>query len=317
MQNCPICNGSRWKDLKIKGKKVANKVVHYFPLIPRLQRLYKSRHTEKWMTWHSIGKSKENSQMNHPVDGKAWKFFDIIHSEFAKDPRNIRLGLAADGFNPFGNLSQSYSMWPVIMTTYNTPPWICMKETYFMLTMLIPGPKSPTKDIDVFLQPLIKELQTLWSGVWTRDVVTGTDFKMKATLLWTINDFPARSSLYGWSGQGYLACPTCNKDTPSAKVVGLIFFNLFLPDSIYSSVLEGVKLALVQRLEDHLALSVPELQFLSLIEKLIEANHPQSSVLGHALVGGGQFLGCGVRLLIAQGYVAVIGGGDLYWTVKM
>ncbi|GKC37026.1 hypothetical protein Tco_1049410, partial [Tanacetum coccineum] len=100
-------------------------------------------------------------------------------------------------------------------------------------------------------------------------------------------------------------------------VVGLIFFNLFLPDSIYSSVLEGVKLALVQRLEDHLALSVPELQFLSLIEKLIEANHPQSSVLGHALVGGGQFLGCGVRLLIAQGYVAVIGGGDLYWTVKM
>ncbi|GJU35496.1 putative ribonuclease H-like domain-containing protein [Tanacetum coccineum] len=38
-------------------------------------------------------------------------------------------------------------------------------------------------------------------------------------MYWTINDFPARSSLYGWSGQGYLACPTCNKDTPSAKNV--------------------------------------------------------------------------------------------------
>ncbi|GJV02180.1 retrovirus-related pol polyprotein from transposon TNT 1-94 [Tanacetum coccineum] len=156
--------------------------------------------------------------MNHPVDGKAWNFFDIIHSEFAKDPKNVRLGLAADGFNPFGNLSQTYNMWPVIMTTYNTPSWMCMKETSFMLTMLIPDPKSPAKDIDVFLQPLIKELQTLWSGVWTRDVVTGTDFKMKAALLWTINDFSTRSSLSGWSGQGYLACPTCNKDTPSAKV---------------------------------------------------------------------------------------------------
>ncbi|GJX69781.1 CACTA transposable element [Tanacetum coccineum] len=182
----------RWKDHKTKGKKVANKV--------------------------------ENGQMNHPVDGKAWKFFDIIHSKFAKDPRNIRLGLVVDGFNPFGNLSQTYNMWPVIMTTYNTPTWMCMKETSFMLTMLIPGPKSPAKDIDVFLQPLIKELQTLWSRVWTRDVVTGTDFKMKAALLWTINDFPAPSSLSGWSGQGYLACLTCNKDTPSAKVIGKIVY---------------------------------------------------------------------------------------------
>ncbi|GKC61123.1 hypothetical protein Tco_1088721 [Tanacetum coccineum] len=56
------------------------------------------------------------------------------------------------------------------------------------------------------------------------DVVTCTNFKMKAALLWTINDFPARSSLSGWSGQGYLACPTCNKDTPSVKVRGKIVY---------------------------------------------------------------------------------------------
>nr|GFB85089.1 hypothetical protein [Tanacetum cinerariifolium] len=31
---------------------------------------------------------------------------------------------------------------------------------------------------------------------------------MRALVLWTINDFPARSSLSGWSGQGYKACPT-------------------------------------------------------------------------------------------------------------
>ncbi|GJR16174.1 hypothetical protein Tco_0798826 [Tanacetum coccineum] len=36
----------------------------------------------------------------------------------------------------------------------------------------------------------------------------------------TINDFPARSSLSGWSGQGYRACPTCNEDTPSVRVLG-------------------------------------------------------------------------------------------------
>ncbi|GKB79319.1 hypothetical protein Tco_0946214 [Tanacetum coccineum] len=82
--------GLGWKDLKTKGKKVANKVLRYFPLTPRLQRMYNSQHTAKWMTWHATRKSKENGKMNHPVDSKAWKFFDIIHPQFSQDPRNIR-----------------------------------------------------------------------------------------------------------------------------------------------------------------------------------------------------------------------------------
>ncbi|GJS94118.1 CACTA transposable element [Tanacetum coccineum] len=93
-------------------------------------------------------------------------------------------GLAADGFNPFGMRCQNYSMWP----------------------------------------PLIKELQELWKGVWTKDAATNTLFQMKAAVLWTINDFPARSSLSGWSGQGYYACPTCNEDTPSMAVKSKIVY---------------------------------------------------------------------------------------------
>ncbi|GJV86393.1 reverse transcriptase domain-containing protein [Tanacetum coccineum] len=101
---------------------------------------------------------------------------------------------------------------------------MCMKETSLMLTMLISGSRSPAKNIDVYLQPLIKELQELWKGVWTKDAATGTHFQMKATVLWTINDFPARSSLSGWSGQGYYACPTCNEDTPSMAVKNKIIY---------------------------------------------------------------------------------------------
>ncbi|GJZ00855.1 uncharacterized protein Tco_0518284 [Tanacetum coccineum] len=225
MPNCPICKASRWKDpKKTKGKKVANKVVRYFPLTPRLQRMFNTKHIAKWMTWHATGQSKENGKMNHPCDGKAWKYFDMMKPEFSGDPRNVRLGLAADGFNPFGMMSQNYSMWPVILTTYNTPPWMCMKETSLMLTMLIPGPKSPAKDILILLATLIKELQELWKGVWTKDAATNTLFQMKAAVLWTINDFPARSSLSGWSGQGYYACPTCNEDTPSMAVKSKIVY---------------------------------------------------------------------------------------------
>ncbi|GJW31971.1 hypothetical protein Tco_0052003 [Tanacetum coccineum] len=138
--------------------------------------------------------------------------------------RNVRLWLAADGSNPIGTLVRNlpHVAWPVILTTYNLPPWLCMKESSFMLTLLIPGPKSPGKDIDVYLRPLIDDLKVLWAkpGVETIDVATGLKFNMRAMVLWTINDFPARSSLSGWSGQGYKACPTCNEDTPSVRVLG-------------------------------------------------------------------------------------------------
>ncbi|KAD5318213.1 hypothetical protein E3N88_18159 [Mikania micrantha] len=224
MQNCPICNESRWVDKNTKEKKVPQKVLRYFPLTSRLRRKYSSRFTTKDMTWHHIGRSTDGL-MRHPVDGKAWQEFDKKYPNFAKEPRNVRLGLAADGFNPFGNMSLTYSMWPVVLTTYNTPPWLCMKESSFMLTLLIPGPKSPDKDIDVFLRPLVDELKILWiDGVQMRDASTKTVFTMRAALLWTINDYPAHSSLSGWSGQGYKACPTCNADTPSCLVTNKIAF---------------------------------------------------------------------------------------------
>ncbi|XP_060965657.1 uncharacterized protein LOC133034566 [Cannabis sativa] len=219
---CPVCGTSRWVTSENgKRKKVPCKVMRYFPLTPRLKRLYSSRITAKSMIWHHTGKSKDDGVLRHPVDGLAWKDFDAKHPEFARDPRNVRLGLAADGFNPFGNMSLAYSMWPVVLANYNLPPWLCMKDNYFLLSTLIPGAKSPGKDMDIFLRPLVDELKELWNnGVATRDSSTNSMFTMRAALLWTVNDFPARSSLSGWSGQGYKACPTCNEDTTSIRVIG-------------------------------------------------------------------------------------------------
>jgi hypothetical protein len=49
---CPICESSRWKDVKKKssssksqGKKIPAKVLRYFPLIPRIQRLFSTNKT--------------------------------------------------------------------------------------------------------------------------------------------------------------------------------------------------------------------------------------------------------------------------------
>jgi hypothetical protein len=51
----------------------------------------------------------------------------LIENEwFEEDARNIRLGLATDGFNPFGKMNSTYSMWPVFLVPYNFPPWVCI-----------------------------------------------------------------------------------------------------------------------------------------------------------------------------------------------
>ncbi|XP_016185333.1 uncharacterized protein LOC107626964 [Arachis ipaensis] len=86
-------------------------------------------------------------------------------------------------------------------------------KTSFILSMLIPEPKMPGNDIDVYLQPLVDELKQLWDGVETYDVKEENTFKMCATLMWTISDFPGLENLSGWNTHSELACPTCNMDT--------------------------------------------------------------------------------------------------------
>ncbi|CAL8136240.1 unnamed protein product [Prunus armeniaca] len=206
---CPVCDEPRYKPSTSKKKTmVPQKVLRYIPLKPRLQRLFMSEHTAGHMRWHKDKRVDDEGVMRHPADSIAWKEFDKMYPEFAEEPRNIRLGLATDGFNPFGNMSTSYSMWPVMVVPYNLPPWMCMKQQYSIMTLLIPGPKAPGKELDVYLRPLIDELKELWEeGVQTYDKFTDTRFNMQAAVIWTINDFPAYGNLSGWSTKGYKACP--------------------------------------------------------------------------------------------------------------
>jgi hypothetical protein len=234
LEICTKCKQSKWKDeiganvdSSEKKKMKPVKVLRWFPLIPRLQRLFMSKHTAPHMQWHAHGRTKDGV-LRHPADGEAWKTFDeryLRHPadfafdellDFASEPRNVRLGLSSDGFNPFGNMSNSHSTWPVMLVTYNLPPWMCMKQPYFMLSLIIPGPRSPGMKIDVYLEPLILELKELWNvGVPTFDVSLKEKFTMRAALMWTINDFPAYGDLSGWSTKGKNACPCCMDATRS------------------------------------------------------------------------------------------------------
>ena len=233
LDKCPVCDEPRYKLCHGKGKKVPHKVLRHFPLKPRLQRLFMSRLTSIDMRWHKEKRINEDGVLRHPADSEACKDMDTQFPWFSQDPCNVRLGLSTDGFNPFVTMSISYSMWHVVLVPYNMPPWRCMKEMFFNLSLLIPGPQAPDKDIDVHLRPLIEELKELWhEGVQTFDVSTGENFCMHACILWTINDFPAYGNLSGWSTKGYKACPVCNEDTSSVGIRSKICYmghRRFLP----------------------------------------------------------------------------------------
>ncbi|GJZ58038.1 hypothetical protein Tco_0613532 [Tanacetum coccineum] len=62
---CPVCNTSRWKDSNTSGKKVPKKVLRYFPIIPKLQRLYKSSHTAKEIEGLRKLRSGGLGELNH------------------------------------------------------------------------------------------------------------------------------------------------------------------------------------------------------------------------------------------------------------
>jgi len=63
---------------------------------------------QKNLTWHADGR-KSDGFLRHPTDSLQWKAIDSLYPDFGDKPRNLRLALASDGMNPFGNLSTNHS----------------------------------------------------------------------------------------------------------------------------------------------------------------------------------------------------------------
>ncbi|XP_075645867.1 uncharacterized protein LOC142617058 [Castanea sativa] len=107
------------------------------------------------------------------------------------------------------------------------------KEPYFMLSLLIPGPHQPGNEIDIYLKPLVDELKELWEeGVETYDAYRKEHFRMRATLLWTIHDYPGFGNVSGWRTKGYHSCYTCNDEPYSEALeskIGFINHRAYLP----------------------------------------------------------------------------------------
>ena len=223
-EKCPVCDSDRYK--MCGRSRVPSLILRHFPLIPLLQRMFSSKRLSKLNVWHHFHKS-EDGKMRHTADSPQWNF---VHTElepeagndtFGKDPRDMHLGLALDGMNPYSEKHSTQSLTPVIVFNYNLPPWMVTKKYFVMLCLLIPTKLSLTgSNIDVFIQPLVDELQQLWSrtGVPTRDArahLGQSIFNLRGVLMWTLHDFPAYGLISGLTTKGFKACPVCEPHTIS------------------------------------------------------------------------------------------------------
>ena len=225
-EKCPVCEHDRYR---MSGRsKVPTLILRHFPLIPQLQRMFSSKKLSKLNVWHHFHKS-EDGKMRHTADSPQWNFVhtnlepEAGNNMFGQDPRDIHLGLALDGMNPYSEKRSTLSLTPVIVFNYNLPPWLVTKKYFVMLCLLIPTKLSLTGlNVDVFIQPLVDELQQLWNreGVLTRDArayMGMSHFNMRVVLMWTLHDFPAYGLISGLTTKGFKACPVCGPHTISRR----------------------------------------------------------------------------------------------------
>jgi hypothetical protein len=90
------------------------------------------------MRWHKEGERENSNLMMHLSHGEAWKALDNFDLDFARDARNVRIGLATDSFTPFTESATSYSCWPVFAIPYNLLPALCMKYKHMFRCIIVP-----------------------------------------------------------------------------------------------------------------------------------------------------------------------------------
>nr|ABA97282.1 transposon protein, putative, CACTA, En/Spm sub-class [Oryza sativa Japonica Group] len=100
LEACPVCKALRYKirrddpgevDGQLTKKRIPAKVMWYFPIIPRLRRLFRNKGNAKMLRWHAEER-QQDGMLRHPADGSQWRNIDRKFKEFGKDARNIRFG---------------------------------------------------------------------------------------------------------------------------------------------------------------------------------------------------------------------------------
>ena len=131
------CHISRYQTYQVT-KNVPHKVLHYIPIIPRFQWLFRCQSIAQFVDYHAKNKS-EDDVLRIPTDGYEFRYIKEKWPIFKEEPRNVELPFVADGVNPFGDLRSTHSVWPIFVINNNLPPWMSIKREHKMLAMIVLG----------------------------------------------------------------------------------------------------------------------------------------------------------------------------------
>jgi hypothetical protein len=104
------------------------------------------------------------------------------------------------------------------MMPYNLSPNKCLKVGFIFLTLVIPGPKEPKNQMNIFLHPLMEELKELWQWVDAYGSHLKYQFNLRAAYLWSIHDYLAYGKFVGWCVHGRLNCPVCMDESNALRL---------------------------------------------------------------------------------------------------
>ena len=88
-----------------------------------------------------------------------------------------------------------------------------MRSENMFVSMIIPGPKYPGKNMNVYLELLVDDLVRGWKGrgIRTYDASKKEYFDMYVWYHTSLHDLPARALFCGWCTHGKWPCPQCRQ----------------------------------------------------------------------------------------------------------
>ncbi len=146
--------------------------------------------------------------MNDIYDGEIWKDFQNFDGKpFLSEPFSFGFMINVDWFQPFKHTQ--YSVGAIYMTILNLPRHIRNKPSNILLIGLLPGPHEPPLNMNSYIDPLVKELETLWVGKEMNVHGFSSKQVVRCALLCAACDLPAGRKLCGFLS--YNACYGCTR----------------------------------------------------------------------------------------------------------
>ena len=165
-------------------------------------------------------------------DSKAWKEEIVDDSKMSSDARHTVWGLSTDSMVVFDHYvkqhaattagdgqtatgkrkKESHSVWPVLIFTYNLPPWIRYLFGCVFVMGLVDDPTPGAVGIQCAIRNIDRRVSCLcWDhGLEVFDAKDETDFRVHAKLLKLVADYRALPELVGMlqspSAEGCFIC---------------------------------------------------------------------------------------------------------------